>query len=442
MIRINGYTSDQVRFLALRRSSDDLIIRFVGTDDAITVLNGLSGSAADMIERVEIVDSALFLDLPAIAARLLLDRAADGADVIGGTAGEDRLTGGPGPDALDGRGGDDIYECRRGDGDDRIEKAGADAGDRPALTDLTEADLASIRRSPPDGSDLILDFGSGDLVTLVGALDQAAGGVDIMAFASGAEWTLDRLRSEAMDSADTPANDRIRSFSSADTLRAKAGVDSLFGRGGGDTCIYAKGGERDVIEDNGMSAGVDALAPVDDVAAETSVQRFYRGDDGTVPSFAGIPGDRSVILNTLGRSDEDRIEEIRFADGVVWTMFDVLAPLDNNAPIARQDGFFSVVRGEASVILASDLTQNDFDPDGAPLTVISVSNPEFGAVKLNGQGNVVFTADPGHAGVASFDHTVSDGSDGSDGRNGRDGLHGAAVHLQVRPPASALMTAR
>ena len=66
------------------------------------------------------------------------------------------------------------------------------------------------------------------------------------------------------------------------------------------------------------------------------------------------------------------IEEVVFSDGVIWTPQTMLALLDNNIPVARNDGIFSVKQGEQIVIPAADLKRNDFDADGETLTIVAV----------------------------------------------------------------------
>jgi T1SS-143 domain-containing protein len=55
------------------------------------------------------------------------------------------------------------------------------------------------------------------------------------------------------------------------------------------------------------------------------------------------------------------------------------------------------------------LLANDADPDGDPLTLVSVGKAANGTVELLGD-QVLFTPDPGFYGTASFQYTVTDGS--------------------------------
>src|SRR6185295_3342444 len=54
---------------------------------------------------------------------------------------------------------------------------------------------------------------------------------------------------------------------------------------------------------------------------------------------------------------------------------------------------------------------NDNDPEGAALTVTSVSDPANGSAVNNGNGTITYTPDPGFNGANdSFTYVVSDGA--------------------------------
>ena len=68
------------------------------------------------------------------------------------------------------------------------------------------------------------------------------------------------------------------------------------------------------------------------------------------------------------------------------------------------------LRAESLLILASDLLANDSDPDGNPLSIVSVSGASQGTVAINAQGNIVYTPDGAFLGQDSFTYVLSDGS--------------------------------
>lgn len=60
-----------------------------------------------------------------------------------------------------------------------------------------------------------------------------------------------------------------------------------------------------------------------------------------------------------------------------------------------------------------NILANDTDPDGDPLTVDSVGDPEHGTVVLNGDGTITYTPEMNYYGTDTFDYTVNDDQGGS-----------------------------
>lgn len=79
----------------------------------------------------------------------------------------------------------------------------------------------------------------------------------------------------------------------------------------------------------------------------------------------------------------------------------------NRAPLPENDTA-TAARNSAEVFI--DVLANDTDPDGDPLTVVSVSQPVSGTVVNNGDF-VSYAPAAGFQGEESFTYTVSDGSD-------------------------------
>ncbi|HVE63032.1 MAG TPA: Ig-like domain-containing protein, partial [Mycobacteriales bacterium] len=115
----------------------------------------------------------------------------------------------------------------------------------------------------------------------------------------------------------------------------------------------------------------------------------------------------SIILNggAVGsgtRADGSPVSDTSDAVGTP----DVLAPTGNAPPVAADD---AITVAEDSAATVVPVLANDSDPEGAPLTVTSVTQPANGTVTLAG-GVVSFTPAAGFSGTTSFDYTVSDGS--------------------------------
>ena len=95
-------------------------------------------------------------------------------------------------------------------------------------------------------------------------------------------------------------------------------------------------------------------------------------------------------------------------------------PVVNSAPIAKED--------IASTILPQPVTvnvlANDMDPDGDPLSILSVTQGGLGQVKANANGTVTYTPTSERSGDDRFTYTISDG---------KGGLAAAAVWVSVAP---------
>ncbi len=173
----------------------------------------------------------------------------------------------------------------------------------------------------------------------------------------------------------TTGNDAIFGLGGDDTLLGIGGDDVLSGGSGNDTVLYTGEIEGYALTDNG---------------------------DGTF-SFTDIDitdGDDGVDL-------VDGVEEAVFSNGSV----SLVSP-PNTAPVAVADAA-AAVEDTPVTILASELLSNDTDTDGDTLSLTSVQNAINGTVVLDGNGDVLFTPDPGFAGDAVFEYSIADGNGGT-----------------------------
>jgi Ca2+-binding RTX toxin-like protein len=353
-------------------AGDDWIFAGAGDDfaDGGSGADVIFGEAGDDILVGGAGDDVLVGDNPGVVAPGdegddILD-GGDGADLLYGNGGDDILIGGRGNDTLVGGPGRDLYVFVKGDGIDTIvDELEGTSELRNGVLLLGEGySRSSIIFRP--GS-LMVDLGDGDAVHIEGMsqLDPASTPVlGEIRFADGSSMSYAEILEQGFDVdgtdgdddghdgahpqlAGTGVADRIRghggndhlfgfggndSLSGGDgddalvggdgddTLDGGAGTDTLWGGAGDDRYRFARGGGTDLVVDQDATAGnLDAievapdLAP-DDVIAERGT--LY-GSDLVLTVYGS--DDSVTIADQFGATGEYAVEEIRFADGTVWT---------------------------------------------------------------------------------------------------------------------------
>ena len=84
-------------------------------------------------------------------------------------------------------------------------------------------------------------------------------------------------------------------------------------------------------------------------------------------------------------------------------------PDDNgidDPPVAVDDAVTARTGSSVSI----QVTGNDYDPDGEAVAVSAVGVPGHGAVEIGTATTVVYTPDPGYAGIDTFEYTIVDGN--------------------------------
>ena len=353
--------------VTLVRSGSDLLVQSGGSQ--ITVLgrfDSVGGSTG--IERIEYADgtSTLVLNTSIATMRAIGNNGANdsltgwayrdemfgyaGSDTLSGLAGEDSLTGGDGADSLFGGVGGDTYLWSKGDGNDTIADGGATATeiDTLALQDVMAADVV-LTRAPGSTSTSIQILSTDEVITV--AETYAVGvqkGIERISFADGEVWSLDDLLNKTSVNAPvaggaavgTALRDRVVGSANADSqLSGEGGDDTLIGNGGNDTLIGGAGSDtyvwtaagasndgNDVINDNDLS-----LATTDILDLSSSV----RSDEVTLIRGGQSWDDLKIMIGSSGlvitaqhqyysASRGDGIEVIKFSDGVIWTLDDIL----------------------------------------------------------------------------------------------------------------------
>jgi hypothetical protein len=124
------------------------------------------------------------------------------------------------------------------------------------------------------------------------------------------------------------------------------------------------------------------------------------------------PNGNYVYTPTLGFVGKDSLKynicnAISMCD-TAWLMLKVMPPLlssgGNNKPIANDD----VLQTLKNVPVSGGVLTNDYDPDGTPLTVSMLLQPDNGTVVMNPNGTFTFTPDPNFTGVDIFKYIACD----------------------------------
>ncbi|HEY5719450.1 MAG TPA: calcium-binding protein, partial [Gammaproteobacteria bacterium] len=229
-----------------------------------------------------------------------------GDDTLGGAFGSDDFVsasnyyqGGPGNDLLRGTIKADSYFFAPGDGHDTIVEEpyvyyssvlySSNDGLRLGAG-LTPEDLV-VRRS---GSDLVLDFGAGDSVTVARWFDSYTRQVDWVRFADGSQLDSAALTALSYIQHGGAGDDTLLGYGgAADTLYGHGGNDTLRGYGGND---LLDGGPGDDLLDGG--SGNDRYLVAAGDGHDTLLEA---GGSDSVLFAAGIARDAVVI----GRADND-----------------------------------------------------------------------------------------------------------------------------------------
>lgn len=424
VLEIYGYARSDVSFTRRGVDGSDLIIRLADRGDEITLINGLD-DGRNSVRTVKLMAPGVTLSIAEIRAGLLR-QGTPADDILFGTDGDDTLSGGRGNDLLQGGAGNDSFLYSAGDGDDRMgDSFGSE--DVLKLLDYRVQDVRTAVRGGPDSLDLVIRLaGDGDRIFLEGAL--GTDGVDTIRFADGTVWNKEAMRQRALADIDTSGDDNVVGFDGGDVMVAKGGNDVMAGGWGSDSYRYARGSGADTVRE-GMTGSLDAdvLTFIGIKSTEVSAGRLFRGSDTVVLRIAGSTTDSVTVMDALA-SDGRGIESYVFSDGITWDKAKLRQLLDNVAPVASPDGYFTVVTGQSVTIAPSILLRNDFDSNGDALRIIAVDGGADGQAQIAANGDVVFTARSGFTGPTKFTYTLSDG---------RNGLATGNVNLQVRPVAEA-----
>lgn len=343
------------------RSGNNLVLRLSGTTDQVTVTNYFlnDGATPNSVEQVKFLADGAIWDVSTVKNLALTGTSGNdaiigyatndalaglgGDDTLTGNAGDDTLDGGTGNDVLQGGIGNDTYLIARGNGQDTITDIDATAGNVDKIVYAADI-LPSEVQATRSGDNLVLKLAaSADQVTVTNYFQNdgvTASSVEQIQFAAdGTVWDLNTVKSMVVtptegDDAITGyatddalnglgGNDVIHGAGGNDTLDGGAGNDTLLGEGGADTYLFARGDGQDVIDNAASDAGgtTDTLSFAADILP-SDITPTREGND-LILSIQGSTG--QVRIQNYFLSGQNVVEEIRFADGTVWTEQTILS---------------------------------------------------------------------------------------------------------------------
>jgi Ca2+-binding RTX toxin-like protein len=371
-LRLNNVDANDVR---MARSTDnkDLLIKVTVGPDVYTIrdVNRFDESGSGGIEVIEF-DNGEKIRVRNSAQAVLEWTGTAGADtrtiadswaygdllyglagndtLHGGAGGADTLIGGKGDDSLNGHTGTDVYKWALEDGNDTINDTGTSLNEADRLIlDIGASSTITLRRySGSDNLRINITNGGTTETIIISAQysDTATGqGIEVIQLSDGTIWTLDDIialtgtygtnASDTLDGTRYRDNiygglgaDKLSGFSGGDHLDGGTNGDLLIGGGGSDVYHWVIGDGNDTIDDGVADAGQADILALDNIDAPppgTSVW-LRRG-----AAFLSVNITRNGVTEMIrieGQFSDTApgsgIEGIKFADGVIWTLDDIL----------------------------------------------------------------------------------------------------------------------
>ena len=228
----------------------------------------------------------------------------------------------------------DAVAFARGDGHDTILDRGhlgiwgdADGGsDRIEFgSGIAPGDIDVVETSPEDIALRIRD--TGETITILGAIGDGVRRIEQIVFADGTTRSASELLAKALVGG--PGNDTLYGSPDSDVLDGGAGDDLLEANGGNDTYRFGRGDGADTILDRGAQywwgfadGGYDIVELKPGVGPD-DLDVIDTGPDDIVLKIRGTT-DQLTLLGQVSDTAR-RVEEVRFADGTVWTIADIRA---------------------------------------------------------------------------------------------------------------------
>ncbi len=253
-----------------------------------------------------------------------------GNDQLYGQSGNDTLAGGRDDDYLAGGAGDDRYVYSRGDGHDVIVDEYLYV-DGVVSTQGNGGNDTLLFGSSISANDLIFVRSNDDL--LIGLKEEGKTFEQLADTICLTNWYHANTRIEQLEFADgtvlgageliqflgTQGDDQIDGLDVDSVFSSTLGDDSLVGFAGNDTYHFAPGHGSETILDAG---GSDQLILAEGISPQDLAIVWQQGTSDIVITCKGNPGDQITLHGWYDPSS--RIETIRFADGTIWGITDVI----------------------------------------------------------------------------------------------------------------------
>jgi hypothetical protein len=206
-----------------------------------------------------------------------------------------------------------------------------------------------------------------------------------------------------------------------DEETAAATADAVVTEGIGDpvappvnTAPAAQADAFTINEDGSIS--IDALSNDSDLDGDTLTITAVEGQ--TIAEGSSISVNNGTVTLTSGQlvftPDSNYNGPVSFSytisDGIASSTASITGTVTpvNDAPIAVDDSL-TATEDTPVIFTAAQLTGNDTDTEGSPLTINSVTSGSNGSAALNANGTVTFTPNANFKGSADFTYTVTDG---------------------------------
>jgi Ca2+-binding RTX toxin-like protein len=291
--------------------------------------------------------------------KLIAQDTSSGDDTTRGFGDDDQFAASTGDDVLIGMDGADTYDWGAGAGNDTIREQARYIDVNVGLGGISltvRADVVQFDASIDaahlvfardyDTDDLtITNAATGETLTVDGQFNSFQTGVlgpqwfdrvEWFAFADNSAYSWQDV--EAMVTTGSAGNDRLRGDILADRMVGGRGDDLLSGGGGGDTYVFNAGDGHDTVFDDNWTLIGDGF-----LTADQTIDKVQLGE-GIDPDDVAFTRNGSAITLTFGSSGDaitlqgqddyiqtgvfgaiptNRIEQVVFHDGTVWTWQDI-----------------------------------------------------------------------------------------------------------------------